>query len=200
MNLMKLGDSKAGSTIFFEGGFAAFNKTTLNAFDPYDTGSDDCGTVIGVFEQDERAVMVPEAEFYTFFPRSWKGRTNIKMRRAVQLNLVLRIYAKLLFAGRVKSMKKTVIKSLILFGLAPVMFLCFLVTTALLMLLYPTSVLLLVVFLLPKVNSYLVEANLSFLTMVSAGILALSKKPLIWKKPEDRILIVEQPLVSANLI
>ena len=97
-------------------------------------------------------------------------------------------------------MKKTVIKSLILFGLAPVMFLCFLVTTALLMLLYPTSVLLLVVFLLPKVNSYLVEANLSFLTMVSAGILALSKKPLIWKKPEDRILIVEQPLVSANLI
>jgi cellulose synthase/poly-beta-1,6-N-acetylglucosamine synthase-like glycosyltransferase len=201
MNLMKLGESKAGSTIFFEGGFAAFNKTTLNAFDPYDTGSDDCGTVIGVFEQDERAVMVPEAEFYTFFPRSWKGRTNIKIRRAVQLIRVLQNYLTLLLEGKIDTMKKTVVKNLLVYIFAPIMFLCFVATTVLLMLTIPLTILLLSLLLIPDVNIYLVEVMSSFLTMAVAGLLVASKKKsLIWKKPEDRGLVSEEKLARAGLV
>lgn len=201
MNSVKLGESKMSSTIFFEGGFSAFKRAVLDAFDPYDTGSDDCGTVIRILEQNKRAIMVPEAEFYTFFPRSWKGKTDIKIRRAVQLVRVLRNYSTLLSKGRMKAMNRTVIRNTLLYVFAPIMFLCFIVTTILLMFVFPPSVLLFSVFLIPKANTYLFEATSGFLTMSIASLLALlKKKSVLWKKPEDRKLVLEKPLAEAGLI
>jgi len=46
MSTMTLGQSKCGSTLFFEGGFSAYKREVLESFDPYNTGSDDCGTII----------------------------------------------------------------------------------------------------------------------------------------------------------
>ncbi|MEM3443239.1 MAG: glycosyltransferase, partial [Candidatus Bathyarchaeia archaeon] len=74
LNLMRYGESKFFSTLLFEGGFGAFKREVLESFDPYNTGSDDCGTVIRVIEKNFRAIMVPEAEFYTFFPKSLSGK------------------------------------------------------------------------------------------------------------------------------
>jgi cellulose synthase/poly-beta-1,6-N-acetylglucosamine synthase-like glycosyltransferase len=37
MNLMKLGESKVGSTLLFEGGYSAYKREALNSFDPYKT-------------------------------------------------------------------------------------------------------------------------------------------------------------------
>jgi cellulose synthase/poly-beta-1,6-N-acetylglucosamine synthase-like glycosyltransferase len=51
-NFLRIGESKAGSTVFFEGGFSAFKKMAIKKFDPYDTGSDDCGTIVGVIENN----------------------------------------------------------------------------------------------------------------------------------------------------
>lgn len=201
MNSIKLGESKTYSTIFFEGGFAAFSKTALEAFDPYNTGSDDCGTVIKVLEHNKRAIMVPEARFYTFFPKSWKGKTEIKVRRAVQLVRVLREYLALLLKGKIKTVKNIVLRYALLYFFAPTMFLCFIATTILLMLTIPFTILLLSVLLIPNLNAYIIEVMSGFLVMSIASLLAVfKKKSLLWKKPEDRKLLEEQPLLKAGLI
>jgi biofilm PGA synthesis N-glycosyltransferase PgaC len=38
VNQMKLGESKLGSTVLFEGGFSAYKKEVLESFDPWNTG------------------------------------------------------------------------------------------------------------------------------------------------------------------
>lgn len=201
MNSIKLGESKTYSTIFFEGGFAAFSKTTLEAFDPYYTGSDDCGTVIQVLERNRRAIMVPEAKFYTFFPKSWKGKTDIKIRRAVQLVRVLREYLTLLSRGKIKAARNIVLRYALLYFFAPTMFLCFIATTIFLMLTIPFAILLLSILLIPNVNAYLIEAISGFLVMSVASVLAVfKKKSLLWKEPEDRKLVKEQPLMKTGLV
>jgi len=201
MNSIKLGESKTYSTIFFEGGFAAFSKTALEAFDPYNTGSDDCGTVIKVLERNRRAIMVPEARFYTFFPKSWKGKTDIKIRRAVQLIRVLREYLALLSRGKIKAAKNMVLRYAFLYFFAPTVFLCFIATTIFLMLTVPFAILLLSILLIPNVNAYLIEAMSGFLVMSVASLLAVfKKKSLLWKEPEDRKLVEEQPLMKAGLV
>jgi cellulose synthase/poly-beta-1,6-N-acetylglucosamine synthase-like glycosyltransferase len=201
MNSIKLGESKTYSTILFEGGFAAFSKTALEAFDPYNTGSDDCGTVIKVLERNKRAIMISEAKFYTFFPKSWKGRTEIKVRRAVQLVRVLREYLALLSRGKIKTAKNIVLRYALLYFLAPTMFLCFIATTISLMLTVPLSILFLSILLVPNVNAYIIEAMSGFLVMSVASLLAIfKKKSLLWKNPEDRKLVEEQPLMKAGLV
>lgn len=201
MNFIKLGESKTHSTLFFEGGFAAFSKTILEAFDPYNTGSDDCGTVIKVLEHNKRAIMVPEARFYTFFPKSWRGKTDIKIRRAVQLVRVLREYLALLSRGKIKTAENIVLRYAFLYFFAPTVFLCFIATTIFLMLTIPFAILLLSILLIPNVNAYLIEAMSSFLVMSVASLLAVfKKKSLLWKKPEDRNLVKEQPLKEAGLV
>ena len=84
-NILRLGESKAGSTVFFEGGFCAFKKSAFAGFDPYKTGSDDCGTVICAIERRFRAMLVPEARFYSTFPESLRNKLSIKLRRINQL-------------------------------------------------------------------------------------------------------------------
>jgi len=201
MNLMKLGESKMSSTIFFEGGFSAYKKTLLEAFDPYHTGSDDCGTIIGILQRNARAIMVPEAQFFTFFPKSWQGRMEMKMRRAIQLVRVFRNYMSLLIRGEIKTMRKMVIKNLLLYLLAPIMFLFFMAMTVILFLSFPPAALMLCVFLIPGVNNYLVETLLSYLILSYSMVLAAFKKrPLVWKKPEDRKLVREEALLGAGLI
>jgi cellulose synthase/poly-beta-1,6-N-acetylglucosamine synthase-like glycosyltransferase len=200
MNLMKLGESKTGSTIFFEGGFAAFKKSILDAFDPYNTGSDDCGTVIKVLEQNKRAIMVPEAEFYTFFPKNWKAKMDIKIRRAIQLTKVMSSYLMLLSKGRMKT-RKTAIKSILLYIIAPIMGFCFAIMTVALMITFPLAILLLSILLIPEMGNLLFESMSSFFTMSTAMLLvAFKKKSLIWKKPEDRKLVTEKMLKKANLV
>lgn len=90
-NFLRLGESKAGSTVFFEGGFAAFKKQALDRFDPYSTGSDDCGSIIGVIEKNYRAMLVREAKFYSTFPATFRNKISIKIRR---INQLVRVFAK----------------------------------------------------------------------------------------------------------
>ena len=84
-------ESKSGSTPFFEGGFCAFKKNAIERFDPYSTGSDDCGTVIRVIENDYRAMLVPEAMFYSMFPLTLRNKLSVKLRR---INQLIRVFAK----------------------------------------------------------------------------------------------------------
>ena len=201
MNIVKLGESKESSTVLFEGGFSAYKKQLLDSFDPYMIGSDDCGTVIRILEKGFRAIMVPEAKFFTAFPKTWKGKVDIKIRRSVQLVKLFWKYGSLLLKGKIQSGKKIVLKNLFVYLVTPWFFVAFFFATIYLMFLYPLTFFLFGIFLVPKVNKYAIEAILNYVVLIAAVISAIfGSSFLIWKKPEDRILLNEEMLVKKSLI
>lgn len=202
MNLMKLGESKFFSTLLFEGGFSAFKKEVLESFDPYNTGSDDCGTIIRVIEKNFRAIMVPEAEFYTFFPKTLSGKIEIKVRRAGQLIHVFKKYAALLLQGKIRSGRWIIVKNLVSYFLAPFAFLAFIITSLYMMTKIPATALTLLVLLIPKVRNYFFEVSLGYTIILCAMFLSVLRKKTfaIWKQPEDRLLFNEEYLNRNSLI
>ncbi|MFX1536024.1 MAG: glycosyltransferase [Promethearchaeota archaeon] len=201
VNLAKLGESKTGFTPLFEGGFSAYKRSLLSSFDPYKTGSDDCGTVIKLAEDSYRALLVPEAAFFTTFPISWKERFGIKIRRGNQLIRVFGKYLQLLLAGRIKSSKRVILTNTFIYLFCPVFFVFFLGLTLATFAIYPYLLLLLLLLVTPRVGSILLEAAQSFLILFFSILAVSSKKNfLIWKKPADRHLITEDMLRRYNLI
>jgi cellulose synthase/poly-beta-1,6-N-acetylglucosamine synthase-like glycosyltransferase len=201
MNLVKLSESKVYSTLLFEGGFSAYKKNALKSFDPYSTGSDDCGTVIDVIKQGYRAIMVPEAQFYTTFPTTWVGRTEIKIRRAVQLVKVVKTYACFLLKNKIKKGRRIIFKNLILYLVSPFAFVFFVAFTIYLILNCQLVILLLFTFLIPKLRSYLIEAMIGYVTLMIAIVLCVfGRKFLVWRKPQDRALVTREMLVQRHLI
>jgi cellulose synthase/poly-beta-1,6-N-acetylglucosamine synthase-like glycosyltransferase len=201
MNLVKLGESKIGSTLLFEGGFSAYKKGILEGFDPFMTGSDDCGTVIDVIRQGYRAIIVPEASFYTAFPVTWVERIEIKVRRAVQIIKVMKTYATLFLKNKIRKERGIILKNLFLYLVAPFAFLLFAICTLCLFLSYPQLILLLLIFLIPKLRFYLIEAITGYIILMIAIILCvLGRNFLVWKKPQDRTLITREMLIQKHLI
>lgn len=201
MNMTKLGESKSSSTMLFEGGFSAYKKEVLETFDPYVTGSDDSGTVIRLMEKGFRAIMIQEGEFFTVFPRRWRGRLAMKVRRASQLISVMKEHAALLFRNRIRVGRNVVAKNVFLYLVSPIMFLFFLATTVYLMIRFPLSLLILLTFLIPRANTLLTEAILNNLILAYALFSSLSgRKSIIWETPEDRSLLQPNALAEKGLI
>ncbi len=200
-NMLRLGESKAGSTLFFEGGFSAFRREALERFDPYQTGSDDCGTVLSVIEHDFRAMLVVDAKFYSSFPATFRGKISIKLRRTIQLVHVFSRYLSLLVDGKAKSARATVVPNTMLYLFSPVAFLVFLGLTGYLIALYPLLLVTFGLLLIPQVRFYtyqLVENNL--LLFVSIFAVLFGKKFSVWAKPEDRMWLNEANLSFYGLI
>lgn len=201
MSLLREGESKISSTLFFEGGFSAFKRGIIDCFDPYNTGSDDCGTVIGVLEKNYRAIMVPEAEFFTVFPKTWSEKVKIKVRRGNQLIRVFGRYAYLLALGKIKTGKGVVTKNLLVYLLAPFAFLSLAATTICLILKMPiVMVILFLLFAVPKVRDLLFEVSLNFLIILCAVVLSIFRKFVFWSQPKDRPLLKEEMLLQRQLI
>ncbi len=200
-NFMRVGESKAGSTVFFEGGFSAFKKEALAKFDPYATGSDDCGTIIGVIEKNYRAMLVKDAKFYSSFPSTFRGKIDIKLRRINQLIRVFSKYFDLLVKGKVKSTKTTIIPNILLYLISPIAFVIFYFLSTFLIILYPILLFSLLLLLVPKVRFYvyqIVENNiLLFFSMLAV---AFGQKFSVWAQPDDRIWLSQENLASYNLI
>ncbi len=200
-NYLRLGESKTGSTVFFEGGFSAFKKEALDKFDAYGTGSDDCGTIISVIEKNYRAMLVKEAKFYSSFPATFRGKISIKLRRINQLVRVFSKYLDLLVKGKVKSTKSTVVPNTILYLLSPIAFAIFLVLTTYLVLSYPLLLVFSLLLFAPQVRFYvyqIVENNI--LLFVSILAVLFGQKFSVWSQPEDRVWFTRENLSSYNLI
>ncbi len=200
-NFLRVGESKAGSTVFFEGGFSAFKKEAIEKFDPYGTGSDDCGTIIGVIEKNYRAMLVKEAKFYSSFPATFRGKISIKLRRINQLVRVFAKYLDLLVRGKVKGAKSTVIPNTLLYLVSPIAFAVFLFLSAYLVLSYPLLLLFLLALAIPHVRFYvyqILENNL--LLFVSILAVLFGKKFSVWAQPDDRFWLTGENLASYNLI
>jgi len=201
MNKVRLGESKVYSTLLFEGGFSAYKREVLESFDPYNTGSDDCGTIMTLAEKGYRAIFVPEARFYSAFPKSWTEKISIKVRRANQLVRVLWRYLYLLFKGRIRTSKRVIVQGALIYLVNPIMFLALVATSVYLLFVFPFLSLFLLVFLIPNVNSYLFELIQNyFILFISMLTVLVNKKFVAWKKPKDRTLIREHVLHQYGLI
>jgi cellulose synthase/poly-beta-1,6-N-acetylglucosamine synthase-like glycosyltransferase len=200
LNLRRLGESKLGSTLFFEGGFSAFKKNIITAFDQHNTGSDDNGTVIQIMEKNLRAIYLPEAKFFTFFPATWREKFNIKTRRANQIVRVCSKYASLLLKGRIKISKSVIWQNVLVTLLSPFMFILLLVASVPLVLQFPYFLLVLLVFLLPKIGLVVSEAIQShfilFFSIISAS---FGKKFSQWKISDRKNSFCEE-LLRLNLL
>ena len=200
-NSLRLGESKAGSTVFFEGGFSAFKKEALERFDPYNTGSDDCGTIIGIVERNYRAMLVKEAKFYSSFPATFKGKISIKLRRTNQLVRVFAKYLDLLIKGKVKAAKSTVVPNTLLYLVSPIAFIVLLFLSGYLVLTFPLLLALFVLLVIPQARFYsyqIIENNI--LLFISIMAVMLGKKFTVWVKPEDRVWLTKENLASYSLI
>jgi biofilm PGA synthesis N-glycosyltransferase PgaC len=201
MNLIKLGESKTGSTLLFEGGFSAYKKGVLESFDPYDTGSDDCGTIVKLAEKNSRALFVPEGRFYTAFPNSWKERVSMKIRRASQLVRVFWKYWTLLARKQIKSNRITIASNVFIYLLSPVFFVLLLPFTALVFIRFPYLAALLLLLFVPKVGPIFLETLQGFVVLLYAFLtVAFGKNFLKWQKPADRNLLTEEMLSRRDLI
>ncbi|MHA1225643.1 MAG: glycosyltransferase [Candidatus Hodarchaeales archaeon] len=201
MNIGKLADSKKSSTVFFEGGFSAYKKEVIDSFDPYDTGSDDCGTVIKLLENNYRAIMITEGEFFTTFPDNLRGKLDIKIRRASQLISIYKNYFNLLLKNKIKIGKYIVLKNLIFFFISPLMFLFCIITSVYLLIKFPIFNLVLLLLLFPKARYYLIEVIFNYSILLYSILMNISNNKFnIWKKSRDRYLLSESMLVSKRLI
>jgi cellulose synthase/poly-beta-1,6-N-acetylglucosamine synthase-like glycosyltransferase len=138
VNLLRLGESKIHSTIRFEGGFCAYKKEAFAEFD-CETGADDSGTALAVVQRGYRAILVPDAVFYTEFPTRLVGKLRIKARRANQL---ISLYAQclgLMLRRQLRLPKKIAVPEVILFFLNPLLLLALMVLSTLLVAVYPLS-------------------------------------------------------------
>lgn len=201
MNVVRVGESKVSSTLLFEGGFSAYKRELLGSFDPYNTGSDDCGTVVALAEKGYRAICISEAHFYSTFPTSWKEKINIKMRRANQLVRVLWAYFVLLLRGHVKVPKRVIVQGIWIYLVSPIMFIGLIAITSCLLLKFPYFSLIFILFLVPKVRFYTFELIQNYLILfVSIVAVLMNKKFMIWRKPKDRTLLCEDVLRNYGLI
>jgi biofilm PGA synthesis N-glycosyltransferase PgaC len=200
-NVLRLGESKEGSTVFFEGGFSAFKKEAFDRFDPYETGSDDCGTVISTIERNFKAMLVPEAEFYSSFPPSFRGKLSIKLRRANQLVRVFGKYLDLLIKGKAKSTKKTVVPNTFLYLFSPIGFVVFMILSVFLVFNFAYLLIAIIFLAIPKIRFYSCEIfESNFILLAALFGVVVGKGFSIWRQPEDRMWLTKETLTQFNLI
>jgi len=136
--LFRLGESKIHSTIRFEGGFCAYKKEAFEKFD-CETGADDSGTALMVVQNGYRAILVPEAVFYTEFPARLVGKLRIKARRANQLISLCVKSLGLMLRGQLRLPKKIAVAKTLLFVFNPLILLALIATSIVMIALSPLS-------------------------------------------------------------
>ena len=100
---VRIGESKLHSTIFFQGGFAAYKRSVISEFNH---ATDDSGTALDIVQTNRRALLIPEIGFFTVSPTTWKSKVNIKIRRAGHLQHLWARCLNLLAHGKLSMPKR----------------------------------------------------------------------------------------------
>jgi cellulose synthase/poly-beta-1,6-N-acetylglucosamine synthase-like glycosyltransferase len=186
-NLIRLGESKAYSTIKFEGGFCAYKKEAFDEFDR-ETGADDSGTALKVIQNNYRTILIPEVLFYTTFPTHFRGKMKTKIRRATQLMSLWLKCLGLLTKRRLHLPKKIAIPEILLFVFVPWVFIALVATTVAMIILFPFSVfsigvLVLIIGLLVLARNVFFEVVIdNFILSIASINLLLGKRYVAWGK------------------
>ncbi|WGM88481.1 MAG: glycosyltransferase [Candidatus Bathyarchaeum tardum] len=201
---LRVGESKTGSTIFFQGGFSAYKKSCLEEFN---NETDDSGTALDLVQKGKRAILLSDAVFYTTFPTQWKSKVDIKIRRANQLQKIWMKCLKLFFQRKLKLPRSVFVPEIYLHLFAPLVFVMFILVSCILVINIPLLLPFFVFFLLavvvaPKTRFLLVEMLQNNLILLVSMLLLFSKgKFKIWKTSDDsRSLLTEEMLHKKNLI
>jgi cellulose synthase/poly-beta-1,6-N-acetylglucosamine synthase-like glycosyltransferase len=202
VSVIRLGESKFHSTIFFEGGFSAYKRIFLQEFD-YDTGADDSGTAFKIVGKKTRTIFVPEARFFTTFPPSWRGKIALKIRRANQLIRIWNKCLKLLIKRKLQLPKRIAIPQIFLHLFNPLIFLLTVIATAFIGFRHPYLFFsLFLIFLPSKSRKLIIEISQNNFILLSALIgLLINRKFVIWEKvDESRHHVVKDLLKRSNLL
>jgi cellulose synthase/poly-beta-1,6-N-acetylglucosamine synthase-like glycosyltransferase len=183
---VQLGESKLYSTVQFEGGFSAYKRKMLDEFD-WETGSDDSGTALNMIQKRVRTIVLPEAEFYTFFPHTWRGKITIKVRRAQHFVQIWVKCFKLLLKGKLVLPKRIFLPHAFLLLINPFIFWAFMFMGLFLLLEFPLLTLPLIALLLvPKTRVYIAELiQNNFVALLALMQTLIAKNSVIWKKADE---------------
>jgi biofilm PGA synthesis N-glycosyltransferase PgaC len=203
-NTIRLGESKIHSSIFFHGLLAVYKKKYLEHFN---AELDDSGTALDVVQRGARTLSIPDAQCFDVFPVTWKGKISVKIRRASQLAQLCANCFRLLLKKRLKLPKRIAVPEIFLFLFNPVIFLCLLALTPVVLLAYfPASiVLVLALFLMlifVQTRSVLVE-NLqsNFILLMGLATFLSGKRFAAWETlGEPRSLLNAGILKKQGLI
>jgi len=201
---LRLGESKVHSTIFFQGGFAAYKKAFLEEFDHE---NDDSGTAFNIVQGKRRTLIIPEAHFYTMFPTDWKNKVILKMRRANQLQRMWIKCLKLLLQRKLVLPKRIAIPEIFLHIFNPIIFFALILATALVVVAQPLLIatflsIFLLALLIPKARISLIE-NLqsNFILLAALSSFITGRKFKLWKTVEEsRLSLTKEVLQEKHLI
>jgi cellulose synthase/poly-beta-1,6-N-acetylglucosamine synthase-like glycosyltransferase len=201
---IRVGESKVHSTIFFQGGFAAYKRNLLFEFDH---ATDDSGTALDIIQKNNRALLIPEVGFYTTFPTIWKNKISLKIRRASQLQHLWSKCFNLLIRGKLLIPKKIAIPEIFMHIFNPLLLIVLGVLSVFTFVQYPWFLLAFLVILCPslvikKTRTTLIEALQNNLILLTALTSFFNNKGFkLWKTvQESRSLITEELLREKQLI
>jgi len=201
---IRIGESKMHSTIFFQGGFAAYKYNLLHGFDHE---ADDSGTALDVVQNNSRALLVPEVGFYTLFPTSWKNKVTLKVRRAGQLQHLWVKCFKLLLRRKLVIPKRIAIPNIFLHIFNPLLLIVLAVLSSLVFFQFPLfllafSLILCPILLVRRTRTIILEALQTNLILLAALTSFFSQDSFrLWKTTqESRSLLTEDMLKERQLL
>jgi len=202
--IFRHGESKIHSTFFIHGAFAAYKKEFLKEFNAY---VDDSGTALDVIQRGGRTLFIPEGYCFVVSPITWKGRTQIKLRRAAQLVQLCAKCLNLLVNGRLSLPKKIAVPEIFLYLFNPIIFLLSVFTTFAVMVEYFPYSIFLPLFLLPMIltpkGRLLLIEGLQTNCILCAALLQsmLGRKFITWNTQEEtRLFLTREMLEREELI
>ena len=200
---IRIGESKVHSTIFFQGGFAAYKRNLVLEFNE----TDDSGTALDVVQKNLRSLLIPEVAFYTTFPATWKDKMDLKIRRASQLQHLWAKCLNLLIQRKLNIPKKIAIPEVFMHVFNPLLLLALGVLSIFSFAQYPYFFLvfilvLAVALMIKKTKTPLIEALQSNFILLMALTSVFSKKSFkFWKtNQESRIHLTEELLKDYRLV
>ncbi|NLF88325.1 glycosyltransferase [Candidatus Bathyarchaeota archaeon] len=201
---VRIGESKLHSTIFFQGGFAAYKRSVLSEFNH---ATDDSGTALDIVQSKLRTLLIPEVGFFTVTPIKWKSKVDIKIRRAGHLQHLWAKCLNLLVHGKLSMPKRIAVPEIILHIFNPLLMVALAALTAAVMFVYPFLGVALVILILGalaikrfRVMAFELIQNNAILLLALTSF--LTKRNFTFWKPiaESRTLLNEDLLRKNNLL
>jgi cellulose synthase/poly-beta-1,6-N-acetylglucosamine synthase-like glycosyltransferase len=200
MQLMRLGESKAYSTLFLGGGFTAYKRAFLQEFN---SSVDDNGTALDIVQKNARTLLIPEALFYTSFPTQWRNKLSLKIRRASQMQKIWFKCLRLFFQRKLRLAKKIALPQIILNFLNPFVFIALAIFTVLSIfetpvLAFPFLAFFVPTLLISKTRPIIVEVIQNNLILLCAMLNIKARKFSLWKPVQESRLLLEESFLNQN--
>ena len=201
VHTIRIGESKFHSTIIFQGGFGAYKRSVL---DHFDREGDDSGTALNTVQKGLRTLLVPEVTYFTISPRTLKGKTSIKLRRAINLERIWLRCLNLFARGEIVLPKRIFLPEAYLHIFNPIIFLLLIPTSLFVLLENPLlSILLLgllaAALLVRKLRTLTIETvQNQFFLLGAIFSLAFKRKIGLWATEENSREYLKREMLEAK--